>query len=117
MNKQEVVFFNKKINALTSEILQERVKGNGKIEKVTVRFYAGQGGDLHIKPIVIKQNGYREPMITYPENSSQYLSGDDDLFVLDTSIQVDNDDYIAIEAENVNSTFSYTAIVSVEINY
>lgn len=115
-NKREVISFRKSIAAGASDIIRERVKSPGTLEEVRVRFNPGQGNTLRVRPVVEHKGNRIEDLVTYPGGTNQFLSGDDDYFILPCSITVDNDDFVEVIANNTGA-FTYTIVVDVVIDY
>lgn len=113
---KEVISFRKKIGPGASDWIAERVKAEGTIEGLRVRFYKGQVGLLRIRPVVEHKGGKIEDLVGYASSSEQFLYGDDDYFVFDVTIPVSNDDYVKIKAENLSS-YEYDVVVDVIIDY
>jgi hypothetical protein len=116
VNKREVVSFRKSIAAGASDIIRERVKSNGTLEEVRVRFNPGQANTLRIRPVVEHKNNRLEDLVTYPVGTNQFLSGDDDYLILPCSITVENDDFVEVIANNTGA-FTYTIVVDIVVDY
>lgn len=116
MNKKEVITFRKKILALESLTFSERVKDNGTIEKVSLRFYSGQEMQLRILPF-IKHTGNKVEYLTTSPIGDGFLYGDDDSFILDVVVPVFYDDEIIVKVENLSTTFNYDMVVDFTIDY
>jgi hypothetical protein len=97
--------------------IKERIKADGTIEKVSIKFYQGQQLGLHVMPEVIHKGELRESLITYPSDAAQYLSGDNDYNNYAVVIPVRYDDYIRVYAENIDATYDYTLNIDIEIDY
>lgn len=116
VNKREVISFRKSIAAGASDIIRERVKSNGTLEEVRVRFNPGQANTLRIRPVVEHKNNRMEDLVTYPAGTNQFLSGDDDYLILPCSITVENDDFVEVIANNTGG-FTYTIVVDIVVDY
>lgn len=116
-NKKEVIVFTKNIAALGKGTLSERIKGPATIEKVSARFYFGQERQLIAKPYIRKTGNRIEQLFTYPEDTLQYLAGDDDQFDFDVCLQVNNDDEIKVDYENLSVDNAYDLIITVTVDY
>jgi len=116
MNKQEPLLFKQNVPAGTILNLQERIKADGTIENIKVRFFAGQEMDLKVRPILIKKGDMYVDLIKYVGEDKE-LSGDDDIYSFDTSISVENDDEVLVIAENKSVDFDYTLFCIVQIDY
>ncbi len=118
MNKKEVIAFRKSIAPSTKEEIRERIKADGTIEGVMVRFYPGQQRDLRVA--IEKENRgnkTRESIVTYPAGTDRFLSGDDDVVNIPCVLECQNDDEIIVTAENINSNYTYTLVCDVTIDY
>jgi len=116
LNKQEPLLFKQSVPKGTKLELRERIKADGTIENIKVRFFAGQEMDLKVKPMLIKKGDMYVDLINYV-GADKELSGDDDIFSFDTSLSVENDDEILIIAQNVNVDFDYTLFCIVQVDY
>jgi len=117
VNKVETISFMKTILASSTDIISERIKSDGTVEKIRVNFYSGPQGDLHVKPMLLRKGNKREELITYPIGTNQYLSGDNEVIEMNVNVSVENDDQIRLEVENVDATNDYTLNVQIEIDY
>lgn len=114
--KAEVIAVRKEIPANTIGELSERVKDNGRIQEVTVRFYAGQERALKVRPYVMHKAQRPEDMFTYVEGSEAFLSGDDDTFTFPVTLNVEYDDEIRIWYSNT-SAYQYTLVCDIVVMY
>ena len=115
INMVESISFIKKIPPGT-DVLAERVKAAGTVEAIKIKFNAGQEGALRVRPVIEHKGAKIEDLVTYPETTERFLSGDDDPLYLRVNMPVDNDDYIKLLIENT-SAFTYTVNCQVEIDY
>lgn len=114
-NKKEVISFRKKILAGEKGILSERIKADGTVETIRVRFYIGQELYLKVMPYIRHRGNKVEYPITVV-GGDYWLTGDDDNFVFDVVIPVNNDDEFVVEFENTSS-YDYNLAVDVTIDY
>lgn len=114
--KKEVVVFRKDVSGGETIILDERIKSNGRIVEVRVRFYDGSEGSFHVRPYVLHKGSLQENVVSYPDQGEQFISGNDDYFNFPVSVDVENDDQLKVWAENT-STFLYTLVVDVVLVY
>lgn len=96
---------------------QERIKADGTIQSVKVRFFKGQQLALHVRPYVLHTGNLVEDIITYPEGTNQYLSGDDDYPLYDVVCPVRNDDELVVWVHNTDPDDTYTLNVTVTVDY
>lgn len=116
-NKKEVISFRKTIAPNTTEILQERIKSDGTIEGVRIRFYSGQQLALRVNPYVEHKGRKYENLLTYAEGTSTFLSGDDDRFDYPTVLNVDYDDFLKVWVQNTDLVNAYDVVVDITIDY
>lgn len=120
LNKKEVIVFRKNVPPNSKGRIMERVKDNGTIEKLMLRFYMGQELKLGVWPY-IKHNGNKiESMVTIAGDETRdnlYLTGDDDQLVFDVVIPVYYDDEIIVEYENTSSEYEYNLVCDITIDY
>lgn len=116
-NKKEVIYFDKVIPAGQTLEFTSKVKDDGTIEKLTVKFYIGQEKGLRVIPTVIHNNNQPEALITYPTGTEQYLSGDDDYFDFPIVVPVALNDVIKLKAINTDSTYDYHLTAAITIDY
>jgi hypothetical protein len=117
LSKKEVISFTATIAPLADMVFSERVKAPGTLEGIRIRFYAGQELDLRVRPYVLHKGQKSEDVLTYPEGSNPYLSGDDDEFYFPVTVPLANDDEIKVHVVNVNTQYAYTLVVHVAIDY
>jgi hypothetical protein len=116
-NKKEVISFRKVIPANTTDVLAERIKTDGTIEQLSVKFYQGQQKALRVIPFVEHKGHMIEQMLTYPSTTDNYLAGDNDYFKYDIVIPVEYDDFVKVQAVNTDLTNEMTLVVDVTIDY
>ncbi|MCT4564161.1 MAG: hypothetical protein N4A68_07540 [Maledivibacter sp.] len=117
MNRKEVVSFRKKIEPGVREIIRERVKASGTVEKIIIRFYLGEQLSLRIRPCVEKKGQQLVDLITYPRGTDNYITGDDDPpMPFDVVFPVYNDDNIAVIVQNTGEIASRLS-VDIEVDY
>lgn len=114
--KKEVIVFKKTITANTPVYLTERIKDNGVIEELRVRFYPGVERGLQVMPYISHKIKAREDLISYNESSDQYITGDNDYFIYPVNVEVEYDDDLVIFANNV-SNYDFTLSVDVIVSY
>lgn len=115
--KQEIISFSQLVVANTSMTLKERIKGDGAVTEVRVRFFAGQQQGLQVHPYVLHKNRVVEDVFTYSSGTDNFLSGDDDYLIFPVKVNIELDDEIAVELKNIDTTYSYTAKVFVTVRY
>lgn len=115
--KKEVIAIRKNVLPLESGVVVERVKYDGFIEQVIVRFYAGQEGELKVYPFVLHKGMKPETFFTYPEGTDPELSGEDDSFTYPLSINIEYDDEIHVRYENKSATYEYTLVTDIVVSY
>ncbi len=116
MNKKEVITFRKLIAPLEELLLVERVKDNGTIENVKLRFYSGQEMNLKVYPFV-KHTGNKIENLTSSPTNEYFLAGDDDNFILDVVVPVYYDDEIHVKVKNESVQYAYNLVCDVTIDY
>jgi hypothetical protein len=114
--KKEVVLFRKDIQPGVSEILSERIKSNGAVKSVKVRFYDGSEGSFHVNPYVLHKGSLQENVVSYPDGGEKYMSGNDDDFNFDVSIPIEIDDELKVYVNNTSS-FVYTLVCDIGVVY
>lgn len=115
-NKKEVIIFRKLIAPGEKLTFEERIKENGTIESVKLRFYSGQEMNLKVYPFVRHTGNRIENFTTSPTNEP-YIMGDDDAFVFDVVIPVWNDDTLTVMVENASLTYSYNMVCDITVDY
>jgi hypothetical protein len=118
--KREVIAIRR--NMLPGEVTEivERVKYDGNIERINVRFYAGQENELTVLPYVRHKGNKTETFFTFPEGTEPVLSGEDDRLEFPLSIEVEYDDEIVVRAENKSAgvnAYEYTLVVDIIVTY
>lgn len=98
-------------------ILKERVKDNGTIEGIRVRFYSGQQLALRVNPYIEHKGQKIENLLTYSEGSNPWLAGDDDPFEYPCVVTVEYDDYVKVWVQNTDAANDYDLVLDVIIDY
>lgn len=113
----EVVGFRATLAAGEKVTLSERIKGASIIEGLRMKFYPGQEGTLHIRP-TLWQTGRNSlvDLVTYPADTNNYLSGDDDYFDFPITLEALLDDELRLYCENTGA-FPYTVSVDITVDY
>jgi hypothetical protein len=115
--KKEVIAVRKSIPLGSAETITERVKYDGVIERINVRFYAGQENELRVMPYVKHKGNKVETFFTYPEGTDPYLSGEDDNLQYPLSLNIEYDDEIVLRVENVSTMYDYTLVCDIILTY
>jgi hypothetical protein len=115
--KKEVMSFRQDIQPLTSETLSERIKANGRIAEIRLRFYPGVERDLRVRPYVLHKGDKQEDVFTYVGTTEPYLSGDDDYLEFTISVEVEYDDKMIVFVSNESGVYPYTLVCDVIIIY
>ena len=116
MDRKEVISFRKIISGESELDISERVKDYGTVENIKIKFYQGQQLALQIRPIILKAHGTPVDLISYAEETDEFLSGDDDYFIYDINIPVSIDNQIILKCKNLAS-FDVNVVVDVTIDY
>lgn len=114
--KKEIISIRKDINSGETVQFKERLKANGALVNVNVRFYPGVENDLKVEPYILHKGNKREDIVTYTEGANAYISGDDDTFTFPVYVEFQYDDEFVVEAENVGG-YAYTLVVDAIIEY
>lgn len=117
INKKEVIVFSKSVGPGESGTMSERIKADATVEEVTAKFYFGQERALQANPYIHKTGNRIEQLVTYPEGSEKFLAGDDDYFIYNTALEVNNDDYVKVDYENKSVDQTYNLVMTVTIDY
>jgi hypothetical protein len=115
--KKEVIAIRKDVLPNEKVTIRERIKDNGLIEELRVRFYPGQERALQVRPYVLHDSRRIEDVFTYPDNTELFISGDDDYLIFPVSVGVRYDDEFIVEAFNNNANYTYTVVVDVVVSY
>lgn len=117
LDKKEVVAIRTKILPNETKTITERIKADGTVENINVRFYYGQQLALKVYPYVRHMGNKLEGLLTYPEGAENSISGDDDIFKFDIVCPVKNDDELYIIIENTSSEFEYNVAIDIVVDY
>jgi hypothetical protein len=115
--KKEVLSFRKDIQPGASETITERIKENGRVVNIRLRFYPGVERELRVRPYVLHKGQKQEDVFTYAGDTEAYITGDDDYLEFAVSIDVEYDDEMKVFASNENATYAYTLVCDVIIVY
>jgi hypothetical protein len=114
---REPISFRAVIPPGTTKEFEEMVKSPGTLEEIAVRFYIGQQKSLHIQPMIIHNGNVVDNVITYPDGTDKFLSGDDDYFIFRPVIPCKYDDKIKVIATNTDPVNSYTLSIDFMVDY
>lgn len=115
--RTEVVTFRKTIPPNTTDVLAERVKENGYVEQVYLRFYRGQEMSLEVTPFVEHKGRQIDHFFTYPSTAKEYLTGDDDEFSYPVTLPIEYDDFLKVKVRNKDLEYEYDLVVDMIIRY
>jgi hypothetical protein len=115
--KAEVISY--RYEAAPTEIftLKERMKADGIVTQVNIRFYAGCELDLEVKPFILHKGRRAEDIFTYAGNTNQSITGDDDFFQFPVSLAFEYDDEFCVWFSNNDTVNAYNVCVDVFVNY
>ncbi len=116
MNKKEIVSFRKVLGPSEKIKLNERIKNNGTIETIKIKFYQGQRLALKIRPLLMGHGDYPVDLISYADDTDTFITGDDDYFIFDINIPASYDSYLEIQAEN-QADFDVNIVVDIVVDY
>jgi hypothetical protein len=111
--------FSTQVASNDDELLTTVVEEDATVEKVTVRFYPGPRGDLHVRPLIkeIVSESRSRTHDLVKLHGQDYIAGDNDTWVFYVSESIEEDDEIHIDIENVDQNgHDYTAVVDVELD-
>lgn len=114
--KKEIISIRKDIEPGQKLNFKERLKDNGALVMVNVRFYPGVEGDLKVKPFILHKNNKAEDIVTYAEGSDSNISGDDDKFSFPVYVDFQYDDEFVCYVEN-QGAFPYTLVIDAIVEY
>ena len=115
--KTEVISFRKEVQPGESQTIQERLKADGRVTQVNMRFYPGQERQLHVKPYILHKANRQEDIVTYATGTEMFFSGDNDTFQIPVSADFEYDDEFDVFVQNADSTYQYTVVVDVIVTY
>lgn len=87
-----------------TETLAKDFNFSATVERVRVRIYTGAELDLEIRPYVKRDETEQVDLIDTKGRNT--IVGDDDVFVFDTSVPIESDDALVVEATNLDPDFS-----------
>lgn len=96
--------------------IKERMKDNGTVQEVRIRFYPGVERTLQVAPYILHKTSRREELFTYPTGTEGWITGDDDYLVFPVSIDFEYDDELVVDYDNIGD-YIYTLAVDIVVNY
>jgi hypothetical protein len=115
--KSEVISFRYDCDPLEEFTLKERMKADGEVKQVNIRFYAGCELALQIKPYVLHKGRRSEDIFTYAQYTLGAITGDDDFFQFPVNLAFEYDDEFCVYFINTDIANTYTVCVDVFVNY
>jgi hypothetical protein len=116
MLKKEVIAIRKTVTAGEEGRIKERLKDNGYVEEIRVRFYPGVERTLKVLPYILHKSTKQENFFTTPEETEIFISGDDDSFVFPLSLSFEYDDELVVYYKN-EGTYPYSLVVDIIVEY
>lgn len=114
--KKEVISIRQSISPLQVGSMKERLKDNGFVEEVRIRFYPGVERTLKVTPYILHKENRKEDLFTFMTNTEGNISGDDDYFVFPCSIEFAYDDELCVDYNNTG-TYPYSLVVDIIVSY
>lgn len=96
--------------------IKERLKDNGTVQEIRIRFYPGVERTLKVRPYILHKAGRAEDLFTYPSGTDPYITGDDDYLEFSVLVDFEYDDEIVVEYENTGN-YPYTLSCDIVVNY
>lgn len=116
--KSEVITFRKKVLLPGANVtMKERIKGKATVENVSVTFYQGQKQAVIVRPYIMKHGDVAVELFTYPEGGDKFVFGENETVKGDVRMQVDNDEYVYVYAENTSGVDTFSVVVDVAVDY
>jgi hypothetical protein len=115
--KAEVISFRYDVDPVEEFTLKERLKADGVVTQVNIRFYTGVENSLEVKPFVLHKGRRAEDIFTYAEFTKPSISGDDDFFQFPVTLDFQYDDEFCVYFKNSDPVNTYTLCVDVFVNY
>ena len=115
MNTKEVIHFSKTITAGATETLNARIKNDGTLEELRVRFYEGANRELSIRP-VIDTRGNLQEILSYATSGDSTLKGNDDYFAIPVNMPVRLDDVAKVVVTSA-SAIDLDFVVDMVVDY
>ncbi len=89
-NKSETLIFRKNVASGDSGYMDLPLLAHGVVDKVRVRFAAGENGTLRIRPVVILPKEITIDLFRYADSSEQSVSGDSEEIETDVRHEIEN---------------------------
>lgn len=115
MNNKEVIHFSKTIAAGATETLNARIKQDGTLEEIRVRFYEGADRKLSIRPMIDTRGNLQE-ILSYATSGDSQIKGNDDYFTLPVNMSVKLDDVAKVIVTSA-SAIDLDFVVDMVVDY
>lgn len=116
IDSKENFFVQDEVAVSSTETYTQRIKADGTLEKMSIRFYPGCSKTLQIYAY-IKRKGNNALEAICSMGSEAFFAGDDDKFVLDVVTPVNLDDEIYIKAINTDAVNVRNFVCSISVDY
>lgn len=113
----ENMSFRKVIAAGTEQTIKERIKDDGHVIGINVRFYPGVQKSLQVHPFVRHKLNHDEDLFSYVAGTDTFLTGDDDTLKFEVNLAVEVDDEFCVYVKNTDGQYDYSLSVDVLIRY
>ena len=114
--KKECFSFRQMVTVSSKVTLMKKIGRASRIKRITMEFPDGEDGDLKIKIWATDDLGSPINLINII-GENQFLSGNDSKLDFNVDIPLRNYSTIYVEGENVDLTYEYPILVSVEVEY
>jgi hypothetical protein len=115
--KKEVITIRQSVAAGVAGTVKERLKDDGYIEEVRIRFYPGVERQLEIVPYILHKENRKEDLFTYPTGTEGTITGDNDYLVFPVSLEFNYDDELWVDYKNKGTTYPYTLVIDIVVSY
>lgn len=107
------------VPAGSTSVLSQPMEGEGRLEKLRLRVYAGNQLSTKIYPRVVAGNGQARSLVEYASGASSFVAGDDDTFDLapDEPVSLDRGDVLQVTLDNTAALNPHWVNVHAEVVY
>lgn len=102
-NTEKTYIFRLAVPSGSSGKLEQLLVGHGYITAVRIRCAVGDGGKLHVRPVVVIPQEIEIDLFNYAKGGNRYVSGDDETVESAVRYEVENQALLRVYYDNTDT--------------
>ncbi len=114
-NTRQSYVFRKSVPAGESGFMDIDLVEHGYVDSVRIRFAAGEGGTLQVRPVIIIPQEIQIDLFKYPKDGDKYVTGDDETIVSEVQFEIENHAILRVYYNNTGDPGTVNSQLNVDI--